>query len=92
MSYCPEHGLKMTMVAESPAVVVYICPSVPEVWVYNGELGSYYYQDTLDDPGDCPNCPRKRQPLVYCQGCDEAICPYCWAEHEFDAKCVADLA
>lgn len=89
MSYCPEHGLVMTRVAELPVTVVYLCPVYPEVWVYNGDQGSYYCQDSLES-GNCPNCPRKAQPLIYCDGCDQAICPYCWAEHEFDAKCSAD--
>ncbi|MFH1560700.1 MAG: hypothetical protein ABID84_04760 [Chloroflexota bacterium] len=91
MSYCPEHGLEMTRVAESPGIMVYLCPESSEVWVYNGDLGSYYCQDSLL-AGDCPNCDRKAQPLVCCDGCRENLCPYCWAEHEFDARCVSDPA
>lgn len=85
MSYCPENGVKMELVAEDTTVAVYIC-DCPVVWVYSAVDGSYVVQES-SRIGNCPTCSRKATPLVYCEDCEDKICAACWAEHEFDARC-----
>ncbi|MBI4201194.1 MAG: hypothetical protein HY531_02765 [Chloroflexi bacterium] len=85
MSFCPEHGPEMELIAESSSVVVYLCHEGPEVWTYSGDIPGYLVKDVSVGSGDCPKCLRTGTPLVDCMGDAPDLCPKCWAEHEFGA-------
>ncbi len=90
MSFCPEHGPVMELVADGFAMAVYLCHEGPEVWTYSSDIQGYMVKDVAVDSGDCPKCQKKATPLVDCMA-DESgdapdLCPSCWAEHEFEAK------
>ena len=64
--------------------------AVAEVWVYDGELGQY---STVFPEVDmaivlkhlaCGNCQDGCEQAIWCDGCDESLCPLCWCEHNDD--------
>ncbi len=91
MSYCPEHGELMELLALCDPRAVYACRAdldAPEVWVYDADEGTYSCpKEQSFKAADCPNCDRKSTPLIRCDGCQLDICGECWAEHELDIPC-----